>query len=226
MASLSKHSKTPALFNISFIFSLMLLSAFGTAFAQAQREALWRVESLNNSEQTPLYDGKSTPFIVRKPPPPPTPEEVAQERQAQAQAQLSPEELLAQERAQKAASLMSRIRDTLKEDKAFLPDLSGIVIEAIVEGQAGKMAYIKRKWFFAGDHIRTPIMTAQALLSLLVNLEELDKNLAEIVRKEVETRLSSIGPQKVLIKEINKKGITIRLPQGRTRVISFKPRGW
>ncbi len=57
-------------------------------------------------------------------------------------------------------------------------------------------------------------------------LEQIDKNLANIVSQEVEARLNSIGPRKVLIKKINDQSVVLRRPDGKTVVISFVSQGW
>lgn len=219
--------KTPTLFvRAIFVVTLIMATVLQTAHAQVRGEALWRVESEIPSQQVPLYDGQPSPFPVKQPPPPPEPEEGEEVVQMEREPQLTPEQRIAQQRAQRAASLMSRIRDILKQEDAFRPDLSGVVIEAIVSGQAGDMALIKGKWFFEGDYIETPLQTANNLMTLMAGLKEADENLAGIVQEEVEDKLAEAGPGRVLVRDVNEKGITLRMPGGHNHVINFNTRGW
>lgn len=209
-----------------FCLSLAMFFVAQTAHAQMRGEALWRVESEVPSQQVPLYDGQPSPFPIKEPPPPPEPEEEEVAQAEEQEPELTPEQRLAQQRTQRAASLMSRIREILKQESAFAPDLSVVVIEAIVSGQAGDMALIRGKWFFEGDYIETPVQTANNLLTLMSGLEQADENLAEIVQEEVETKLAEAGPERVLIREIAEDGVTLRLPDGHNHVISFNSQGW
>lgn len=200
----------------------LTLVLFSAAFAQAQvaGEALWRVENLKSAEPAPLYEGQDSPFPIELPPVAPQSTVVVQKPMVTAQ------EAAAQRQAREAASRMSRIRDLLKDEEAFVPDTSGIQISAIAAGQAGAMALIKGHWFFEGDTIEAPVTTANELITLMAGLQQVDANLANIVSKEVENRLATIGPRKMLIKKIKPDGITLRLPGGKTNVISFVSKGW
>lgn len=211
--------------SILSVLAVLLITA-STAQAQVRGEALWRAESEAPSQQVPVYDGEPSPFPIKQPPPPPEPEESDQQADEEQAPQLTPEQRIAQQRAERAASLMSRIRDILKADSAFKPDLSGIVIEAVVSGEAGDMALVKNKWFFEGDYIQTPVKTANSLMTLMSGLEQADENLADIVSEEVQTKLAEAGPERVLVRQIENKGMTLRLPGGHTHVISFNSQGW
>ena len=203
----------------SGLLGLMLVFASAGAWAQMSGEALWRVENEKPSEPAPLYEGQTSPFPITLPPVTvkETPIEVPK---------LSPQEQAAQKQAREAASRMSRIRDLLKDEEAFIPDVSGITIKAIAKGQQGRMALIKGQWLFEGDTIEAPVTTANELVQLLAGLEQIDTNLANIVSQEVENRLNSVGPRKVLIKKINDDSVTLRRPDGKAIVISFVSQGW
>lgn len=214
--------------NLLKVFLFMALAALAAthAYAQVRGEALWRAQSETPSQQVPLYDGQPSPFPIKQPPPPPEPEVVEGEEAEEVVPQLTPEQRIAQQRTQRAASLMSRIRDILKKDEAFRPDLSGLIVEAVVSGEAGDMALIKGKWFFEGDYIQAPVATANSLMTLMAGLEGADKNLAQIVNDEVQAKLADAGPQKVLIRDISEGGVKIRMPGGHNHVISFNASRW
>ena len=211
----------------AWIAVLATLLAATAASAQVRGEALWRVDSQTLSQQVPLYDGQPSPFPIKLPPPPPEPEVAEGEEGVEpAEPQLTSQQRIAQQRAQRAASLMSRIRDILKQEEAFQPDLSGVIVEAIVSGGAGEMALVKGKWYFEGDYIQTPVVTANNLLTLMTGLESADEGLAQIVSDEVQAKLAKAGPERVLIRDISDRGIKLRLPGGHNHVISFSGSGW
>lgn len=221
MALKSKHSKfAPIKFVLISVVAFGLVLASVAAFAQVSGEALWRVDSEKPAEPAPLYEGQVSPFPIELPP------VTIKEKVAENQPTLSPQQMQAQQQAREAASRMSRIRDLLKDEEAFIPDVSGINIKAIAQGPSGAMALIKRNWFFEGDTIEAPVTTATQLLDLMSGLEQIDKNLANIVSAEVQARLESIGPRKMLIKKIKPTGVTLRRPDGKTIVISFVSQGW
>ncbi len=206
------------------IFGLTILF-LQPAHAQVRGEILWHVGNELESEPVPLYEGIGTVFSIRLPPV----EEVEDEEDAIVSAEenvLMMEELRAQQLVRSAASKMSRIRDLLKDEEAFIPDVSSIKISAITSGKAGPMVLINRRWFMEGDTLEAPVVTAETLVGLLSDLEMIDNNLADIVREEVESRLSSIGPRRVMIRKINNDGINLRMPSGRLGVISFVNKGW
>lgn len=200
----------------------LALVLFSAALAQAQvaGEALWRVENAKPAEPAPLYEGQDSPFPIELPPVAPKSTVVVQKPT------VTPQEAASQRQAREAASRMSRIRDLLKDEEAFVPDTSGIQISAIAVGEAGPMALIKGHWFFEGDTIEAPVTTANELMDLMAGLQQVDSNLANIVSKEVENRLSTIGPRKMLVKKIKPDGIVLRRSDGHTDVISFVSKGW
>jgi len=216
MALKSKYST----FTVLTVLGAWLMGFSAMAYAQVSGEALWRVDNNKPAEPAPLYEGQPSPFPIELPP------VTIKEEAVLNEPRLSPQQMQAQQQAREAASRMSRIRDLLKDEEAFIPDVSGINIKAIAEGPSGPMALIKRNWFFEGDTIEAPVTTATQLLDLMAGLEQIDKNLANIVSQEVQSRLESIGPRKMLIKKIKPTGVTLRRPDGQTTVISFVSQGW
>ena len=209
---------------LAVIMVFILFLTTSAVFAQMRSEALWRVENNLPSQPVPLYDGEPSPFPVRQPPPPPEPEDP--EVMVNSEPVLTPAQRAAQQRANHAASLMSRIRERLTDNKAFEPDLSSVAVEAIVSGNAGEMALIKEKWKFEGDYIKTDAQTNTRLLELQFNLQQADENLASMVQEEIRERFNKSEPYNLLIKEITPTGVTLRLPNGGSHVISFRSRGW
>ena len=203
------------------LLGLCVLLTSVAAVAQVSGEALWRVDNELAAEPAPLYEGQASPFPIEEAPVVVRNVPVVDESPV-----LSKQEVAAQQQAREAASRMSRIRDLLKDEEAFIPDTSGVKISAIAKGQAGPMVLMKGNWFFEGDTIEAPVTTANELMELMGGLEQIDKNLANIVSQEVEARLNSIGPRKVLIKKINDQSVVLRRPDGKTVVISFVSQGW
>lgn len=202
------------------LLGLCIFLTSAAALAQVSGEALWRVDNKLPAEPAPLYEGQDSPFPMEEPP------VVKQTAVVEDAPVLTQQQVQAQQQAREAASRMSRIRDLLKDEEAFIPDTSGVRISAIAKGQAGPMVLMKGNWFFEGDTIEAPVTTANELMDLMKGLEQIDKNLANIVSQEVEARLNSIGPRKVLIKKINDKEVILRRPDGKSVVISFVSQGW
>ena len=208
---------------IIFIFFLTP----SAVFAQIRSEALWRVENSLPSQAVPLYDGAPTPFPIIEPPPPPEPEEPEEpEVVIPPEPVLTPEERAAQRRAETAASLMSRIRQRLTNNNAFEPDFSSVVVDAIISGKAGEMAFIKGDWKFEGDYIETPVQTKNSLMGLLSQLQQADENLAGMVETEILEKREETGSLNLLVKDVSSKRVTLRLPDGGSHVITFNSQGW
>lgn len=217
MALRSKHN----LKLVAALLGVAVVLSAAAAYAQVSGEALWRVDNEQSPEPAPLYEGQPSPFPIEV-----APAVVRNVETTDPAPILTQQEVAAQQQAREAASRMSRIRDLLKDEEAFIPDTSGVKINAIAKGQAGPMVLMKGKWFFEGDTIEAPVTTANELMDLMTGLEQIDKNLASIVSQEVQARLDSIGPRKVLIKKINDNNVVLRRPDGKTIVISFVSQGW
>lgn len=209
----------PASFSGMLTFGFMLVSA-SLAYAQVSGEALWRADNDLPAAPAPLYEGQKSPFPQEA-----APVVIREEPSVQVPI-ITPQQAESQRQAREAASRMSRIRELLKNEEAFIPDTSNIVVSAIAKGPTGSMALIKGQWMFEGDTVEAPVKTATQLMDLMQSLERADPNLAGIVSKEVEKRLASVGPRKMMIKKIKPDGIVLRRPDGKTTVISFVSQGW
>ena len=209
------------------LFFILLLS-LTAAYAQISgREAVWRVTNTTGTEQPPLFDTQASPFPIKiKPKPEPKVVIVQPEEEAPEEPELTQEERIEQQRAQRASSLLSRIREALRDKSGFTPDFSSVSIEAIVSGPAGDMALVSGRWLLEGDHVQVPIKTSNALLQLQSNLQGVDQNLASIVQQEIEQNQASEGVRRLLVRDITQKGLSVRLQTGQTHVISFNSQGW
>ena len=212
---------------LALLVVVILFSTTSAIFAQVRGEALWRVDNNLPSRAVPLYDGEPSPFPIKEPPPPPEPEEPqAAEVVVNPEPVLTPAQRAAQRRAGRARSLLSRIREMLANNNAFGPDFSSVVVDAIVSGKNGGMALIKDEWRFKGDYIKTSVLNTQSLMGLLLKLQQADNNLARMVETEIRENREEIGPFNLLIKNIDPTGVTLRLPDGGSHVITFNSKGW
>ena len=212
---------------IAMLVGVILFLTTSAGFAQIRSEALWRVENSTPSMPAPLYDGQPSPFPIKEPPPPPEPEEPEEpEVVVNPEPVMTPAQRAAQQRANRTASLMSRIRRMLENNEAFEPDVSAVNVEAIVSGKAGEMAFIAGEWKFKGDYIKTTVATNSRLMELLSKLQQADNNLAAMVETEILENRSETGPFNLLVKDVASRGVTLRLPDGGSHVITFNSRGW
>ena len=217
-------SKSGVLAALTLFFIFLTTSV---VLAQLRGEALWRVDNNRPSQPVPLYDGAPSPFPIKEPPPPPEPEEPEEsEVVIEPEPRLTPAERAAQRRAERASSIMSRIRDKLTNDNAFEPDFSSLVVEAIVSGKAGETAFIKGDWKFEGDYVETTVQTKKSLMGLISKLRQANEDLADTVETEIQEKRKEIGSFNLLIKDVDSKGVTLRLPEGSSHVINFNSKGW
>lgn len=199
--------------------ALGLILGLWLTVAQAQ-EAYWRVTNGATGKPAPLYAGSASPFPIRKKP---VKQEELSDISAIERTRNDAETTRRQQRAVMAASLLSEIRQILRDDKAFQEDTTGLQVGGISIGDGVKLALIKGDWMTIGDKITVPIRAAEKVLSLVDQLAMVDDHLAEIVRGEVQSRLSGTGPAKLKITEIKSNGVVLVSQHKHRTVISFEP---
>lgn len=200
------------------IAALALTLGFAAASAQAQ-EAVWRVENPEAAEVVPPYTGNLSPFPVRQKP---VEEVIAPVVDPAEEEALS----ASQQQALQAASLLAEARETLRDPNAFRPDVSGVVVEAIVKGLKGPTILIGNEWLKKGATIQVPIVAADSVLNIVQRLEAIDPNLAAAVNGEVQERLTSAGGSELTIDSVGEDFIELVDNQGNKSVISFVKSGW
>lgn len=209
---------------MAWISSILCLfvGVFMLAPAQAQAqsvEALWRIENVLEPTVPPAYNNNISPFPIKQRPV----ERVVEPEQPE----IDPQEAArAQSRALRAASLLSQIREILRNDSAFSEDVSGVKVAATSLGFNNNRALINGQWVGVGEEVRVPVVAAERVTSLLAQLEGLDSRLADIVRDGVEERLQASREATIEIVRIEPERVIFKNNRDKDIVISFQAQDW
>jgi len=203
---------------LSVLIVAAMLAWLGQSYAQ---ELLWRVTNELEAEAPPAYAGNLSPFPIKEKPVEQVIEDVEEEEE-----NLSPELTANQQRAMMAASLLAEIRTILKDDNAFVPDVSGVVVEGVMIGSKGGSILVDDEWRKIGDTVFVPVVSADRVITLVESLEGINPNLASIVSDEVKARITSSGPSELKITAVGEDFVELSDGQGNPTVISFVSSGW
>lgn len=199
----------------SFILSCCLVATSASA-----AELLWRVDNSLNSEVMPLYEDQITPFPVQEAP------RVVSIPQQQLTPRVSEEMLMRRKRAMEAANLLSRVREILKDDQAFTPNVTSLKVEAVMEADAGVMVLLNNEWRKQGETIEVPVASADEMLTLISQISSVDENLSAAVQEEVDERMTSLGRMELEIFELKENAVIFKNQQGKEVVINFVRSHW
>lgn len=183
-------------------------------------ELLWRVDNEAKSEIMPLYEDQITPFPVQDAP------RIAITPQQNVSPRISEEMLKRRKRAMEAANLLSRVREILKDDKAFTPNVTSLKVEAVMESETGVMVLLNNEWRKKGEIIEVPVASAQEMLTLISQIGSVDENLSSAVQEEVDERMTSLGRMQLEISELKENAVIFKNQQGKDVVINFVRSHW
>ncbi|MBI1363764.1 MAG: hypothetical protein GC134_07240 [Proteobacteria bacterium] len=186
------------------------------------QELLWRVTNPLEAEPPPAYAGNLSPFPIKEKPV----EKIVQEVQEEEEQVATPELTAQQQKAMMAASLLAEIRNILKDDNAFVPDVSGVVVEGVMIGPRGGSILVDDEWRKIGDTVTVPVVSADKVVQLVESLEGIDANLASIVSDEVKARIAAAGPSQLKITSVGEDFVELSDDKGNPTVISFVSSGW
>jgi hypothetical protein len=185
------------------------------------QELFWRVTNTLDAETPPAYADNLSPFPIKEKPVERVIREVEEEEII-----ATPQLTAQQQRAMQAATLLAEIRNILKDDNAFIPDTSGVVVEGVMIGPRGGSILVGDEWRRIGDTVTVPVISADRVVQLIELLENTDANLASIVSEEVRSRIASAGPSKLKITAVGEDFVELSDDDGNPTVISFVSSGW
>ena len=192
------------------------------AYARNAPESLWRAENGPDvpAEVVPPFTGGDSPFPQKEIPREPEPILVTPNPT------MTEEMIRERERARRAAYLLERIRQIIVTESILVPDVSSVRIDAKMKGQSGARILIKNRWVEVGEPIVVPARGAAQAFELLSELEELDGSLADIVRSDIDERLSEARTMKLKLDEIGDDFVRLVDDKKQDYVISVIPAGW
>lgn len=204
------------------IFILLFQALSLEVSAANAPESLWRAESGKDvpSEVVPPFTGGDSPFPQKIIPREPEPLVITPN------ASITEEMIRERERARRAAYLLERIRQIIMTESILAPDVSSVHIDAKVKGPNGARILIRNKWIEVGDPVVVPSRGTAEGVELLEELEELDANLASIVRADIEDRLAQSSTMNLKLGEIGDDFVRLVDDKKQDYVISVIPSGW
>ena len=202
--------------NSTLYFLCFFLLAVSATAATRKGIIDWRVESdLKKLERIPSYAGEKSPFPYRKEP---------VKRVKVVKKETSKELTESQQRALRAADILSDIRNILNDSDIFNADVSEISVNGIIKSKGKRTALIKNRWYKAGDVIDVPIVAKENLQELVETLRSLDESLAEVVESQVDEKIEAVHNLSLSISEINADAVHLLDDDGLVHVINFKRR--
>ncbi len=205
---------------MAWIRNSLVFSCYLVATSASASELLWRVDNPLKAEIMPLYEDQITPFPVQEAP------RIAVAPQQQLTPRISEEMLIRRKRAMEAANLLSRVREILKDDKAFTPNVTSLKVEAVMESESGVMVLLNNQWRKKGETIEVPIASADEMLTLISQIGSVDENLSAAVQEEVDERMTSLGRMELEISKLEENAVIFTNQQGQEVVINFVRSHW
>jgi hypothetical protein len=180
---------------VALILPLLALAALLARPALAQDvEAEWRAVSDVSATLVPGYvTGSGNPFPMRT---------------ATTQNTKTVDEA-AEEAARTKAEALARGRKLINSDKVFLPNVEGVDFNGYVAGKGGEEVLRDNKWMAVGEAVSVPVKGAAVAYKTIEDLRQIDREMADELAKELDSRLSSSPMIKLRIVKITPKDVTL-----------------
>lgn len=194
------------------------------AFPVFAAEPLWRVKNDDEGEIVPPYAGNLSPFPIKQVPI--NEKKRIAKKKVKPKPMLSPEQRSAQRRAQRSAELLASIRKAIQNKEAFSPDVSLVIVEAMLKGPSGYKILVNNQWYSVGEVIDVPVITAEAIENLVSDLSVIDNNLSQMIEEDFLDKIGDSEPFRLKIKSVDKDQVLLVSADKEQFTIPFVSSGW
>jgi len=139
---------------------------------------------------------------------------------------LTAEELAEREQNRRAAVLLAEVRTLIQSNQLFQAKITGLMVQGVVMAQAKTLALIDGTWLGVGDKLAVPIEGVASVFDLLAQLNQIDPELADVVRQELNTRLTTNPVMQLTVHSITANQVILADTQGQQHILNLVASGW